>query len=274
MQRALLPAWEQIPTPIVGMLHLPPLPGAPRHAGDAASIINFVMHDAEALVAGGVDGLLMENYGDTPFTRLRVPAGVVAYMTKLAAEVRRRFNVPLGINVLRNDGCSALAIAAAVGAEFIRVNVLCGARLTDQGLIQGIAYDLLRERRVLGAEAIRIFADINVKHSSPLGPPRALADETRDAIERGGADALIASGASTGHPTDIKELTEIKAVAGHTPVFVGSGVTTDTVRDYGTIVDGFIIGTAFKIDDVSTNPVERARVQDVVQRLRPGGRDV
>ena len=109
---------------------------------------------------------MMENFGDVPFFPGRVPASVVAQMTAMACAVRDEVKLPLGINVLRNDGVSALAVAQAAGASFIRVNVLCGARVADQGLIQGIAHDLLRERAALGAAEIKIFADVDVKHSA------------------------------------------------------------------------------------------------------------
>src|SRR5687768_9330841 len=138
--------WSTVPRPVIGMLHLPPLPGSPRYGG-----------------GGGGHGLMLDNFGDVPFYPGRVPAHVVAHMTAVACEVRRRFpSLPLGINVLRNDGRSALAVAHAAGAQFIRVNVLCGARVADQGLIQGIAHDLLRERAMLGATDVRILADVDV----------------------------------------------------------------------------------------------------------------
>ena len=182
--------------PVIGMVHAPPLPGSPRYGGDPEAARDAMLRDAEALVKGGIDGLLLENFGDAPFWPRRVPAATVAHMTALAAELKRRFRVPLGINVLRNDGQSALAIAAAVGAQFIRVNVLCGARLTDQGLLEGIAAKLLRDRAALGASVVKIFADVNVKHSAPLAA-RPLDDEARELVERGGADGLIVTGPST-----------------------------------------------------------------------------
>ncbi len=184
------------------MLHLPPLPGAPRYARDLEPIRRRALDDAAALVEGGVDGLMLENFGDTPFFPGRVPPEVVACMTRVAREVRQRFDVPLGVNVLRNDGCSALAVAHAAGAAFIRVNVLCGARVADQGIIEGIAHELLRQRVLLDAPEIRILADVNVKHSMPLGVSQPLRQQVADLIERGGADAVIVSGAGTGEATD------------------------------------------------------------------------
>src|SRR6266536_252615 len=165
----LLPAWAKINKPVIGMLHLAALPGSPLYGGSIEPIRAAMLRDAELLVEGGVHGLMMENFGDTPFFPGCVPAHVVAHITALAAEVKRRFpQMPLGINVLRNDGLSALAIAHAVGALYIRVNVLCGARVADQGLLQGIAHELLRLRAELRAEAIKILADVDVKHSAAL----------------------------------------------------------------------------------------------------------
>src|SRR5438552_147379 len=165
----LLPQWSSVPKPVVGMLHLPALPGAPRYDGKARAITDSALRDADALASGGVHGLMLENFGDVPFHPGRVPAHTVAAMTAIAGEVRRRFpELPLGVNVLRNDGQSAMAIAAAVGAHFVRVNILYGARLADQGIIQGIAHELLRDRAMLRAEHVRIFADVDVKHSAPL----------------------------------------------------------------------------------------------------------
>src|SRR3954466_6562310 len=136
---SLLARWSSVRKPVIGMLHLPPLPGSPQFtAADGPDALReIVLRDADALAAGGIHGLMLENFGDVPFYPGRVPAHTVAVMTALAADVRQRFGeLPLGINVLRNDGQSALAIAAAVGAHFIRVNILCGAGLTGQGIIQ------------------------------------------------------------------------------------------------------------------------------------------
>ena len=155
MEAGLVDAWRGITCPVVGMLHLPALPGAPAFGGSWREVEAAVLRDAESLVAGGLHGLLLENYGDMPFFPGRVPREVVACMTSCAVAVRQRFRLPLGINVLRNDGESALAIALASGADFIRVNVLTSARLTDQGTLDCIAHRLLRLRKNLGALRMR-----------------------------------------------------------------------------------------------------------------------
>jgi uncharacterized protein len=267
MTQPLLPAWASVPRPVIGMLHLLPLPGAPCCQADLPAIRELLLRDADALVAGGVHALMMENFGDTPFYPGRVPASVVASMTVLAADVRRRFDLPLGINVLRNDGRSALGIANAVGAEFIRVNVLCGARVTDQGLIQGIAHKLLRDRVQLGAQHIRILADVDVKHSAPLGAARPIEDEAADLLHRAGADALIVSGGGTGQPASPDDARRAKSVARNAPVFVGSGVTPESIRSFLPHADGFIVGTALKVDGVVGNPVDPLRVKALLQAL-------
>ena len=254
---------------VIGMLHLPALPGAPRFGGDLGAVREAVLRDAEALAAGGANGLMLENFGDVPFYPGRVPAHVVAQMTALACEVRRLVpDLPLGINVLRNDGQSALAVAHAAGAEFIRVNVLCGARVADQGILQGIAHDLLRDRKTLGAERVRIFADVDVKHSAPLGAVRSLADEVADTLHRGLADAVIVSGSGTGKATDPAHVRSVKATAGRVPVYVGSGVTAETVQQFLPHADGFIVGTAFKRGGMASEPVEVERVRALLDRLQ------
>lgn len=265
MSAPLLQGWIQAAKPLVGMLHLPALPGSPRHALPMDQIERAVLRDAHALLEGGVHGLMIENFSDVPFYPDRVPAHTISHMTALACAVRRHFDVPLGINVLRNDGLSALAVAHAAGAQFIRVNVLCGARVADQGILQGIAHDLLRYRAQLRAE-VKVFADVNVKHSAPLGP-YALQAEVQDTIERGLADALIVSGVGTGRAVDLEELKGVKAAAGSAPVFLGSGVSAHNIGTYLPYADGFIVGTALKVDGVPTHPVDPKRVRELAQAL-------
>jgi membrane complex biogenesis BtpA family protein len=262
----LLPEWASVPRVVIGMLHLRPLPGSPRFDGNASAIREALVRDVDALAEGGVHGLMMENFGDVPFFPGRVPAHVVALMTSLACDVRSRCNLPLGINVLRNDGCSALAVAHASGARFIRVNVLCGARVTDQGIIQGIAHDLMRERALLAATDIKVLADVDVKHSAPLAA-RGLADEVEDTLHRGLADAVVVSGAGTGKSTDPARVKAVKATAGAAPVLVGSGVSAGTIGGLQPHADGFIVGTSLKRDGLWSNPVDAARVRDLMKTI-------
>lgn len=266
MQDVLALARSRSPRPIIGMVHLRPLPGSPSFDGDFGRIVESALRDATALVDGGANAVMIENFGDTPFYKTIVPGHTVAHITAAALAIRDRIpSTPLGINVLRNDGCAAMGIAHAVGAAFIRVNVLVGARVTDQGVIEGIAANLLRLRDTLRAD-VRILADVNVKHSAPLGP-YAIADEVADALERGGADAIIASGSGTGRATAIGEVRAVKEAAGDAPVFIGSGASIDTaavLADAG--ADGFIVGTSLKTDG-SVDPTKVRALVDCVCTL-------
>jgi len=260
-----VPGFPATRKPVIGMIHLPPLPGSPASRLSLEEIRDWVLGDAEALATGGVNGFIVENYGDAPFYPRRVPPHTVAFMTVLAREVKAKFGLPLGVNVLRNDALAALAVATAAGAEFIRVNVYTGARLADQGILEGEAHEVLRSRKLLGSE-VRIFADVAVKHSAPLAA-RPLRDEVEDTILRGRADAIIVSGAATGKETCLDDLREAKAAARSTPVLVGSGVHAGSAAEVLRLADGLIVGTAFKIDGVTTNAVDRSRVREFMAQV-------
>lgn len=252
--------------PVIGMLHVPALPGSPRNSLSLREIQDWVLTDAGVLAGGGLNGFILENFGDVPFYPGRVPPHTVAFMTHLGMEVRRRFDLPLGINILRNDAQSALAVANAVGAEFIRVNIHTGARLTDQGVIQGEAHEVMRYRRTLAA-SVRIFADADVKHSAPLAP-RKLEDEVEEILHRGGADAVIVTGAATGRQTSIEDLRAAKSAAGASPVIAGSGVDLENIAPILGIADAVIVGSALKRDNIITNPVDGSRVRAMAQAAR------
>jgi membrane complex biogenesis BtpA family protein len=252
--------------PVIGMLHIPALPGSPRNALGLDAIADRVLADAEALNAGGIDGLMIENFGDVPFYPNDVPPHTVAFMTRLALEVKRRFNLPLGINVLRNDGRAALAVAMAAGARFIRVNIYTGARLTDQGVIHGTAHEILRYRKLLGCD-VKVFADVDVKHSAPLAV-RKLEDDVADIVSRGCADAVIVTGSATGSPTSVEDLQVAKEAAAPAPVIAASGVDLQNAAAILKVADGLIVGTSFKRDNVTTNPVDINRARAFMEAVR------
>ncbi|MDB5327918.1 MAG: photosystem assembly BtpA [Phycisphaerales bacterium] len=249
------------------MLHLPALPGSPLSKLDLKTITQLMLKDADTLTANGCHGLMLENFGDVPFYTTQVPAHTVAQLTAVAVAVRQRFGVPLGINCLRNDGCSAISIAHAANADYVRVNVVSGARVTDQGVIEGVAAPLLRLRQTLSASHIKILADVDVKHSAPLGVGVALEDEVDDVLERGLADGLVVSGAGTGKATDPAKAARVRKAAAKAPIFIGSGVTLDSVEAYLPHVTGVIVGTHFKEGGKVDRPVEGARVKALVQRV-------
>ncbi|QDU36169.1 Putative sgc region protein SgcQ [Maioricimonas rarisocia] len=255
--------WTNEARPVIGMVHLMPLPGSPRYGGSFEDVVAAAVRDAEALAEGGISAIMIENFGDVPFFPARVPTEAVTHMTHVAGEIARRIDVPLGINVLRNDGVTAMSIAAAVGAAFVRVNVLSGARVTDQGVIEGIAHDLLRQRSRLGCDSVQILADVDVKHSAPLAA-RPLADEVQDTIARGCADAVIVSGSGTGAETPLESVRQVKAAAGSTPVLIGSGVTPETLPGLLQEADGVIVGTWLKRGGRVDEPVDVARVRELM----------
>ncbi|MDZ7702699.1 MAG: BtpA/SgcQ family protein [Halobacteriales archaeon] len=257
--------------PLVGMVHLPPLPGSPRYDGDREALAERARADAAALADGGVDAVMVENFGDAPFHAEDVPKHVVATMTDLTRTVREVVDLPVGVNVLRNDAEAALSVATAVGAAFVRVNVHTGARVTDQGVIEGRADETMRLRERLGAD-VAVLADLDVKHSAPLADASYESEAMADTIERGLADGVVVSGSATGAAA---ELSAVEAAAAKrdalgvdTPVFVGSGVTPETVADYLSVADGAIVGTALKGGDRPADPVDRERVEALVAAAR------
>lgn len=265
--KPILEAWHGLTHPVIGMVHLPPLPGSPRYAGDLRAVIDAALVDADAWQQAGANGLMMENFGDVPFFKGDVPRETVAAMTAVATEIRKAVpGLPLGINVLRNDGLSAMAVASAVGASYIRVNVLSGAAVTDQGVIEGRAAELMRYRRVLGAEQVKVLADVRVKHAEPLAE-RPLQDEAEELVRRAGADAVIVSGTGTGKPTDPTHAAEVKRYAGDTPVLIGSGADADSIPKLKPACDGFIIGSAAKPGGRIDQPVDQALVRSIIDSV-------
>jgi uncharacterized protein len=249
---------------VFGMVHLLPLPGAPLF--DALDKVIEAAHtDARAIAEGGADGIVFENFGDRPFIKGRVEAETVAAMTRVIAEVTRDIHLPFGVNVLRNDAQSALAIAAATGAAFIRVNVHTGAMLTDQGLIEGDAYATLRRRAALAPEVL-IFADHLVKHAVPLGEVDPV-QAAKDLRLRGLADAVIVSGIETGAPVDAERLQRLREALPDAPLLLGSGLTVDNADAFHA-ADGAIVGTSIKREGRLDAAVDPERVAALVRAFR------
>jgi len=256
-----------LPTPLIGMIHCRPLPGAPGWCGELAAVVRLATADAEALAAGGAGALMLENYHDVPFHPGRVPAETVAALTAVAMAVRRTAPaLPLGINVLRNDGLSALAIAAVAGASFIRVNVLSGATVTDQGLIQGEAAELLRTRDRL-CPRVGVLADLDVKHGRPLAA-RSPRQEAADLRHRALADGLILSGENTGAVTDPALVAAVRRALPDCPLLIGSGAAAGNVGNYPE-ADAFIIGTSLqRTGPDGRGSIDRERVARCASAVR------
>lgn len=251
---------------LIGVVHLAALPGSPNFGGDLKPCLEAAASDARLLAEAGFDAVIVENFGDYPFYTDNVPAVTVAAMTRAVSGVADAVELPVGVNVLRNDALAALSIAAATGAAFIRVNVLAGAMTTDQGLISGRAAEVMRLRSALKVD-VEVFADVMVKHAAPP-PGLTIEQATADTVERAMADAVIVSGDATGDEPELEQVRRVAGAAGATPVLLGSGVTEANVAGLLAVADGAIVGTALKVDGITTNPVDPRRAAAFVRAAR------
>ena len=250
----------------IGVVHLPALPGSPRWAGDMDRVLDRAEEEALALQSGGADGIIVENFGDAPFRIGRVDPETVAGVTLAVNRIRQVTTIPLGINILRNDARSALAVAVAAQAQFIRVNVHYGVMAADEGLVEGEAFATLRQRRLLGVE-IHILADVMVKHAVPLGPSD-LGLMARETINRGLADGLIISGPATGMPAVTEDVETVRKSLPDGLLLVGSGVNPENAQALLARSDGAIVGTWLKQDGVITSPIDPERVKQMCTAIR------
>ena len=263
-----------VPRPLIGMVHLAPLPGSPRWTGSIDDVIAPAMDDARILAEEGIDGIIVENFGDSPYAAGGAHPGTVSAMTigvlavhGVVREIDPESRIKVGINVLRADVISALSIASATGAAFVRTNVLTGAMATDQGIIQGTAYEALRERRLLGSSA-PIFADVMSKHAYPVGAGVVMELEARATAYRGLADALIITGDETGAATSAQDIRRARGAVPDRPILIGSGLDVDNISELLPLSDGAILGTALKVDGVTEAAVDRDRVRAIVGLAR------
>ncbi len=251
----------EIEKPIIGMIHLWPLPGAPGYAGHGMdTILEQARHDAKVLLEGGVDGLIVENMWDLPYyVGTDVQLEAVAAQAVAARAIADLANVPVGVNVIHNGWEAELAIAVAAGLDFMRICILTGARLWDTGdLNPGCAADLLRRRRELGAEHLKLFADVDKKHSVPF--PGLDLETHIEWTEFYRADALIVSGRMTGDAPPLDKVRRAKEAATR-PILMGSGTTAENIAGFLQFADGAIVGSSLKVDAVAENPVDPERVQ-------------
>ncbi|MER8864254.1 BtpA/SgcQ family protein [Mesorhizobium sp. M0751] len=254
---------------VIGVVHLAPLPGAPRYDGEAVEVIyQRGLDDAKAYLDGGCDGVIVENHGDIPFAKPDdIGPETAAYMAVVSDRIRRELGRPIGINVLANAAIPALAIASAARAGFVRVNQWANAYVANEGFVEGESGRAARYRARLRANGIRIFADAHVKHGAhAIVADRPVEELVKDLVFFD-ADAIIATGQRTGHAADLGYISMIKQAAG-LPTLVGSGVTPDNANDILAIVDGVIIASALKYDGVWWNQVDSARVKAFMSGLK------
>lgn len=242
---------------LVGVVHLPPLPGSPRSAGHFRELVRRAAAEAELLARAGFDGVMLENFGDAPFFPDRVPEVTIAAMAACAVACRDAApSVSLGINVLRNDARAALSVARVCDANLVRINVHVGARVTDQGLVEGRAHETLRLRRELDLGRVALLCDVDVKHSAPLAA-RPLAEEAHDLVGRGLADAVLVTGSGTGRGVAAADLATVSDAVS-VPVLVASGAT---VAELSTLsrAHGVVVGSALRKSGRAGDPIDEER---------------
>ena len=247
----------------IGVVHLLPLPGSPRWGGDMRAVTGRAEEEANILEQGGVNGIIVENFGDVPFRTGRLDPETISAMTVAVVRLMGTVGVPVGINMLRNDALSALGIAAVTGAKFIRVNVHYGVMAAEEGLIEGEAFQTMRRRQALNAD-VKVLADVLVKHAVPLGPVD-LGLMARETAQRGLADGLIVSGAATGEETAGSDVSAVRRAVPEALILVGSGVTEENIVKVIEHADGAIIGTSLKEDGIVNNRVDPERVRRMAE---------
>ena len=250
---------------IIGMVHLPPLPGAPSYSGDPIEkIVDFGVGEAQALEDGGVDAILVENFHDYPYPPDRVPTPTLIAMATIAYEVKKVVSVPIGVNLLFNDTENEMYLAWCLGLDFIRVEGFVDLLLSDMGILFPKAPDLMRLRHVLNAESVAILADVQGKYTHVL-PERSVLDSAKDAFERGGAGAVILTGGRTGEAAPLETIELLKNSFPEKKVFLGSGITPDNLLQLLTKADGVIVGSYFKKDGRVDHPIDSERVKTMMR---------
>ena len=254
------------PKPIIGMIHLPPLPGTALYddALGMAGIVESARRDAEALQAGGIDAVMFGNEGDRPY-RTKVGPETIAAVAAAVATVAPGLSIPFGVDVLW-DPRATLAVAKATGARFAR-EVFTGLFGGDLGLWETAAGEVFQYRRAIDAQGVRLLFTINAEFAAPVAP-RPIAAVARSVAFSSLPDALCVSGPITGSPAPFEDLRAAKEAAGSTPVFANTGVRLDTIAETLATADGCIVGTALKTDGITWNPIDPARVRALMAAAR------
>lgn len=250
---------------IIGMVHLLPLPGTPGFDGNMEKIYEQALKDTKALEDGGVTALMVENFGDTPYGK-KLDLAQSTALAAVAAVVKQNTNLPVGIDAAFCDYETALACAKAVGADFVRLAVFVDTVACFAGIMEPCARDAVYYRKQIGAENVKIFADIQVKYTHMLIPSISIEESAAVAVSSG-ADAVIVTGSHTGGETPIDAVKRVKNVV-NVPVIVGSGVKTANIKEQMGIADGAIVGSSLKIDGVVSNPVDVEKVTELMNQLK------
>lgn len=252
---------------IIGMIHLPALPGTEEGVNARyQDLVKFALSELETLEKGGVSGVIVENFWDTPYLPNEVPPVTVAAMAAVAGQVISKASIPVGVNILYNSFRAEIAIARALDAAFVRAEVFTDPSLSETGLIWASSAELKRERVALRADDVAIFADVQGKNTSPVWH-RPLLEAALDAQDRGKPDAIVITGAGTGKPVSFEALQEIRPKI-HLPIICGSGVNDKTVKQLLAVSDGAIVGSFFKKDGIINQASDLERVQSLIRAMR------
>lgn len=247
------------PKPVVGVIHVGALPGTPRGSQSVSGLVNTARQEAKLYRECGVDGVIIENMHDVPYLRGEVGPEIVAAMTAIGVEAKSECALPVGVQILAGANIEAMAVAHAAGLDFIRAEGYAYAHVADEGLIEASAAKLLRYRKMIGATQVQVWTDVKKKHAAHAITADVSLGETAETVEFMGADCVIVTGSATGRPPTIADVEEAKGHCG-LPVFLGSGITANNIAEFYEAADGFIIGSAFKIDGLWSNTIDPARV--------------
>jgi len=244
---------------LAAMIAVLPLPGSPLYDGDDQRVIDQALSDLEHYKEAGVDSILLENDHDLPYIQPPLDERGVALMTEIAREFRKRFDGPVGIQMLEAANITSLEIAAEAGLDYIRVEAYVFAHVGGSGVINGSAGKILRRRKELDADHIKVFADVKKKHGShSLTIDLDITDEIMQA-EFFLVDGVIVTSQFTGKNPDKDDLVKAKSVT-KLPVLIGSGMTPENIQDYMSLADGFIVGSCFRKDGKFLEVLEPERL--------------
>ena len=253
--------------PVIGVIHVGALPGTPRGTASVAELVQQAKAEARIYRECGVDGIIIENMHDVPYLKGQVGPEIVAAMAIIGSEVKNECRLPVGVQILAGANIEAMAVAHAAGLDFIRAEGYAYAHVADEGIIEASAAKLLRYRKMIGAERVQVWADVKKKHSAHAITADVSLGQTAETVEFMGADCVIVTGSVTGEAPKVADVQEAKTHC-HLPVFLGSGISAENIEQFYDEADGFIIGTAFKVDGLWSNTVDPDRVTQFVHRLR------
>ena len=251
---------------VIGMIHTRALPGAPKYGGDFNYIVDTAVKEAEIYRQSGIDVLMIENMHDVPYTNIEVGHEITSAMTLIGHLVKQATGLPMGIQILSAGNKQAMAVAKAVGMDFIRVEGYVFGHLADEGYIDSQAAELMRYRKQIDAEAIAVFTDIKKKHSSHALTADLDIAEMAHAADFFISDGVIVTGVHTGATADVEEIKAVRATT-KLPLLIGSGINYDNVSTYLPLSDAMIVGSYFKKDGYWGNELDAGRIAGFMEKV-------